>query len=71
MYAQAIREANLVEADLLAALARKEVQTLAELLERVIAGLDEADPLTLAGAGPGKTLTVRTQTNPRMLSICI
>ncbi len=43
LYAQAIREANLVEADLLAGLTRAEVQTLAELLERVIAGLDEAD----------------------------
>ncbi len=43
LYAQAIREANLVEADLLAGLSREEVQTLAQLLERVIAGLDEAD----------------------------
>jgi DNA-binding MarR family transcriptional regulator len=43
LYAQAIREANLVEADLLAGLSRSEVQTLAELLERVIAGLDSAD----------------------------
>jgi DNA-binding MarR family transcriptional regulator len=43
LYAQAIREANLVEADLLAGLTPKQVQTLAELLERVIAGLDDAD----------------------------
>jgi DNA-binding MarR family transcriptional regulator len=43
LYAQAIRDADLVEADLLAGLTRKQVQTLAELLERVIAGLDEAD----------------------------
>jgi DNA-binding MarR family transcriptional regulator len=43
LYAQAIREANLVEADLLAGLSRTEVQTLAGLLERVIAGLDNAD----------------------------
>jgi DNA-binding MarR family transcriptional regulator len=43
LYAQAIREANLVEADLLAGLTRTEVETLAELLERVIAGLDDAD----------------------------
>jgi DNA-binding MarR family transcriptional regulator len=43
LYAQAIREANLVEADLLAGLTPKQVQTLAELLERVIAGLDDAN----------------------------
>ena len=43
LYAQAIREANVVEADLLAGLTREEVQILAELLERVIAGLDDAD----------------------------
>ena len=43
LYAQAIREADLVEADLLAGLTAKQVQTLAELLERVIAGLDNAD----------------------------
>ena len=43
LYAQAIREADLVEADLLAGLSSKQVQTLAELLERVIAGLDDAD----------------------------
>jgi DNA-binding MarR family transcriptional regulator len=43
LYAQAIREADLVEADLLAGLTPKQVQTLAELLERVIAGLDDAN----------------------------
>jgi DNA-binding MarR family transcriptional regulator len=43
LYAQAIREADLVEADLLAGLTPKQVETLAGLLERVIAGLDNAD----------------------------
>jgi DNA-binding MarR family transcriptional regulator len=43
LYAQAIREAGLVEADLLAGLTPRQMQTLAELLERVIAGLDRAD----------------------------
>ena len=43
LYAQAIREADLVEADLLAGLTPRQVQTLAELLERVIAGLDDAN----------------------------
>jgi DNA-binding MarR family transcriptional regulator len=43
LYAQAIRDADLVEADLLAGLSPKQVETLAELLERVIAGLDNAD----------------------------
>ena len=42
LYAQAVREADVVEADLLAGLTPKQVQTLAELLERVIAGLDDA-----------------------------
>jgi DNA-binding MarR family transcriptional regulator len=43
LYAQAVREADVVEADLLAGLTPKQVQTLAELLERVIAGLDDAN----------------------------
>ena len=43
LYAQAIREADLVEADLLAGLTPRQVQTLAGLLERVIAGLDDAN----------------------------
>ena len=43
LYAQAIREADLVEADLLAGLTARQVQTLADLLERVIAGLDDAN----------------------------
>ena len=42
LYAKAIRDADLVEADLLAGLTPRQVQTLAELLERVIAGLDDA-----------------------------
>ena len=43
LYARAIRDADVVEADLLAGLSPEQVQTLAELLERVIAGLDNAD----------------------------
>lgn len=43
LYAQAIREANLVEADLLAGLTDRQVQTLGDLLEKVLAGLDDAD----------------------------
>jgi DNA-binding MarR family transcriptional regulator len=43
LYAQAIREADLVEADLLAGLTERQVQTLADLLEKVLAGLDDAD----------------------------
>lgn len=43
LYAQAIREADLVEADLLAGLTARQVQILADLLEKVLAGLDEAD----------------------------
>jgi DNA-binding MarR family transcriptional regulator len=43
LYAQAVREADVVEADLLAGLTPKQVQALAELLERVIAGLDDAN----------------------------
>ena len=44
LYARAIREANLVEADLLAALSAKQKAQLAELLELVIACVDSADP---------------------------
>ena len=43
LYARAIREADVVEADLLAGLTARQVQTLAELLEKVLAGLDDAD----------------------------
>ena len=42
LYAQAIRDANLVESDVLASLSDTQVHVLAELLETVIAGLDEA-----------------------------
>lgn len=43
LYAQAIREADLVEADLLAGLTERQVQTLADLLEKVLTGLEEDD----------------------------
>lgn len=43
LYAQAIREANLVEADVLAGLTARQVQALGDLLEKVLAGLDDAD----------------------------
>jgi len=42
LYAQAIRDANLVESDVLASLSEAQVHALAELLETVIAGLDQA-----------------------------
>ena len=42
LYAQAIRDANLVESDLLASLSEPEIEALAELLEKVISGLDAA-----------------------------
>ena len=43
LYARAIREADVVEADLLAGLTPRQERTLAELLEKILAGLDEAD----------------------------
>jgi DNA-binding MarR family transcriptional regulator len=43
LYASAIRESNVVEADLIAGLTSEQVDELASLLERVIAGLDQAD----------------------------
>ena len=43
LYAAAIRESDLVEADLLVSLTDREVDQLAELLEKVLAGLDAAD----------------------------
>jgi DNA-binding MarR family transcriptional regulator len=43
LYASAIRESNVVEADLMAGLTPEQVDELASLLERVIAGLDQAD----------------------------
>jgi len=43
LYASVIRDANLVEVDLLADLSQRQVDELAKLLERVIRGLDAAD----------------------------
>jgi DNA-binding MarR family transcriptional regulator len=43
LYAAAIKEANVVEADLISDLSDKQIDQLASLLERVIAGLDDAD----------------------------
>jgi DNA-binding MarR family transcriptional regulator len=43
LYAKVIRESNVVEADLIAGLSAEQTDELASLLERVIAGLDEAD----------------------------
>jgi DNA-binding MarR family transcriptional regulator len=43
LYASAIRESNVVEADLMAGLTASEVRQLASLLERLIAELDGAD----------------------------
>jgi DNA-binding MarR family transcriptional regulator len=43
LFAQAIREADVVEADLLAALSPQQKQQLADLLELVIACVDEAE----------------------------
>jgi len=43
LYATAIKEANVVEADLISDLSDKQIDQLASLLERVIAGLDDAD----------------------------
>ena len=43
LFATAIQESNVVEADLMAGLDRAELEQLASLLERIIAGLDQAD----------------------------
>jgi DNA-binding MarR family transcriptional regulator len=43
LYASAIRESNVVEADLISGLSKQQVNELASLLERVIAGLDRAE----------------------------
>ena len=51
LYADAIRESNVVEADLMAGLSAVEVDQLASLLERLIAGLDESDDRDSRGPG--------------------
>ena len=43
LYAHAIQDANIVESDLMADLSAAQVEELASLLERVLAGLDESD----------------------------
>jgi DNA-binding MarR family transcriptional regulator len=43
LYANAIRESNVVEANLMTGLSDGQVEELAALLERVIAGMDDAD----------------------------
>ena len=44
LYAAAIRESDLVESDLLESLSPAEIDQLAELLEKVISGLDAGEP---------------------------
>ncbi len=46
LYAAAIRDADLVESDVLATLSEQQVRQLADLLEQVIAGLDTAELTT-------------------------
>ena len=43
LYAAAIRDANIVETDLMAGLTERQVAELARLLERLLSGLDAAD----------------------------
>ena len=54
LYADTIRESNLVERDLLTGLSDRQVGELAELLEQLLAGLDSSDS-ALPEAGPGRT----------------
>jgi DNA-binding MarR family transcriptional regulator len=44
LYASAIQESNVVEADLIAGLSKDQIDELAVLLEKLIAGLDESVP---------------------------
>lgn len=44
LYVAAIRDADLVESDILASLSHQQVGQLADLLEQVIAGLDNTEP---------------------------
>jgi DNA-binding MarR family transcriptional regulator len=43
LYVSAIRESSVVEADLMAGLSQRQVEELADLLEKLLAGLDSAD----------------------------
>ena len=52
LYAKAIREADLVETDVLASLNDDQIHALGDLLERVIAGLDDSDPVSGPAADP-------------------
>ena len=52
LYAKAIREADLVETDILHNLDDDQIDALGDLLERVIAGLDDAEPDGAPGGEP-------------------
>jgi DNA-binding MarR family transcriptional regulator len=43
LYASVIQESSMVEADLMAGLTERQVNELANLLEKMLAGLDSAD----------------------------
>ena len=43
LYASVIRESSIVEADLMAGLTERQVHELADLLEKMLAGLDSSD----------------------------
>jgi DNA-binding MarR family transcriptional regulator len=53
LYGATIRESNVVEADLIAGLSEEQIDQLAVLLERVIAGLDQAEDASPRNDPPG------------------
>ena len=52
LYGSTIRESNLVESDLMRGLTARQVDDLAYLLEKLLAGLDSSPPLTPSGRAP-------------------
>ena len=52
LYGSTIRESNLVESDLMRGLTARQVDDLAHLLEKLLAGLDSSPPLKPSGRAP-------------------
>ena len=52
LYGSTIRESNLVESDLMRGLTARQVDDLAHLLEKLLAGLDSSPPLKRSGRAP-------------------
>lgn len=64
LYGTTIRESNLVESDLMRGLTDRQVDDLAHLLEKLLAGLDDSALDPVRGPAPVEPVTRRRRTSP-------